>query len=77
MSEELKPCPFCGGTGTIKAVNKNYGFTIWCQCKKCNARTNGYCPSTNNEDETIESIENCKNRAVEAWNRRANDGKTD
>ena len=77
MNEELKSCPFCGGTGIIKAVNKNYGLTIWCQCKKCGARTEGYCPSTNNEDETIESIEQCKNRAVTLWNRRANDGKAD
>lgn len=28
-------------------------------------------------DETIDNIENCKNRALEQWNRRANDGKTD
>lgn len=34
MNNELKSCPFCGGKGVIKAVNKNYGLTIWCQCKK-------------------------------------------
>ena len=32
--ENLKPCPFCGGTGKIKATKKDYiGFTIWCECK--------------------------------------------
>lgn len=77
MSEELKPCPFCGGEAVIKEVNKNYGLTIWCQCPKCGAKTEGYCPNTNNEDKTIDNIENCKNRALEQWNRRANDGKTD
>ena len=77
MREELKPCPYCGGEAVIKAVNKNYGFTIWCQCQKCGARTEGYCPNTNNEDATIDNIENCKNRALEQWNRRANDGKID
>ena len=73
MSEELKPCPFCGGEAVIKAVNRNYGLTIWCQYLKCDARTEGYCPDTNNEDATIDNIENCKNRALEQWNRRVND----
>lgn len=77
MSEELKPCPFCGGKSVIKAVNKNYGLTIWCQCNECGARTEGYCPNTNKEDETMESIEQCKNKTVILWNRRADNGKTD
>lgn len=77
MSEELKPCPFCGGEAVIKAVNRNYGLTIWCQCQKCGARTEGYLPNTNNEDATIDSIENCKNRALEKWNRRVDNGKAD
>lgn len=75
MSEELKPCPFCGGEAVIKAINKSYDFTIWCQCKNtsCAARTAGYCPNTDNEDGLLESIENCKIKAAEVWNRRAND----
>lgn len=28
MSIELKTCPFCGGRAAMKAVNKEYGFTI-------------------------------------------------
>lgn len=75
MSKELKPCPFCGGKAIIKAVDKNYGFTIWCQCKdgNCGARTAGYCPDTSNEDNSLENIERCKNKAIEAWNRRVDD----
>lgn len=70
--EELNPCPFCGGKGVVKAVNKSYGFTIWCACE-CGARTEGFFPDTNKEDDTMENIEKCKERAIEAWNRRAND----
>ena len=76
MSEELKPCPFCGREAKIKAVIKSYGFTIWCACE-CGAKTEGFCPDTNKEDDTMENIEKCKKRAIEAWNRRANDGKID
>lgn len=78
MSEELKPCPFCGGEAKIKAVNqKSYGLTIWCQCKKCGVKTEEYCPITNNEDTTLDSIEKCKNTVLEQWNRRVNDENTD
>lgn len=28
MSKELKTCPFCGERAVMKAVNKEYGFTI-------------------------------------------------
>lgn len=76
MSKELKPCPFCGREAKIKAVIKSYGFTIWCACE-CGAKTEGFCPDTNKEDDTMENIEKCKKRAIEAWNRRANDGKID
>lgn len=41
MSKELKMCPFCGGRAVMKAANKKYGFTIWCQCRKCGAKTRG------------------------------------
>ena len=40
----------------------------------CGARTVGYCPDTSNEDNSLENIERCKNKAIEAWNRRADDG---
>lgn len=76
--ENLKPCPFCGGKGKVKATKKDYvGFTIWCECTKCYAQSGGYCPDLKNEDLALENIGNCADKAIKAWNRRANDEKTD
>ena len=33
MSEELKPCPFCGGEAEIVQVHKN----VYVRCRKCGA----------------------------------------
>ena len=42
LMEKLKPCPFCGGKGKVKAAKKdNVGFTIWCECEKCHAIISG------------------------------------
>ena len=78
MNEKLKPCPFCGGECKIKAAKKEYiGFTIWCECENCHARASGYCPDMKKEDTAIVNIDSCRNKAIEAWNRRANDEKID
>lgn len=70
----LKPCPFCGGEAKLKAFySYNTGFTIWCQCGECDAKTSGYCPDISNEDDAIDNIEGYTRRAVEKWNRRAGD----
>lgn len=77
MDEELKPCPFCGGKAKVKATKKEHiGFTIWCACEscECGARTVGFCPDTNREDNTLENIERCKKKAIKAWNRRTSNG---
>lgn len=62
---ELKPCPFCGDeaiyiTTAIKAGNIVKEFYS-ISCLGCNAEIYKYCKT---EEE-----------AVEAWNRRAEDGK--
>lgn len=78
MNDKLKPCPFCGGECKIKAAKKEYiGFTIWCECENCHARASGYCPDMKKEDTAIVNIDSCRNKAIEAWNRRANDEKID
>lgn len=68
MSEKLKRCPFCGGNAKLKLRNVNSTITIWCECTKCNAKTEGYCPNISNHETAMELIENCKEMAIEAWN---------
>lgn len=36
MSEELKPCPFCGGKAKLIF---RFGIDICCECTECEART--------------------------------------
>ena len=65
MSNELKPCPFCGHMGTLKEYERRFFFETdvfyYAQCNCCGARTE-LC-----EDASV---------ATEKWNRRANDGKS-
>lgn len=71
--KNLKPCPFCGGKGKIKAAKRDYiGFAIWCECEKCSARVDGYCPDLKNENIALENIDSCRDEAIKSWNRRVN-----
>lgn len=55
MTEELKPCPFCGGVEILRA-NAMFGWV--CLCRSCSARG----PSPNNATDV---------EAAAAWNTRA------
>ena len=66
MSKEIKPCPFCGGRATIRAVTpvhsnvKAYGYGgYFVMCENCLTTSNNY---------------NTPERAAEHWNRRYIDG---
>lgn len=65
---KLKPCPFCGGDNLyIVNVNGYFDTTVGVFCNWCKVTVlheNNY-----DEGDTPES----RRRAVEAWNRRAND----
>ena len=56
---ELKPCPFCGADAHM--WHWNYGVAI--ECKEYDPGTHQVCIKARRVDD-----------AIEAWNRRANDG---
>ena len=72
MAEGLKPCPFCGGKAGIWAPTpriSRYREYIFCiVCQNCDLMF-GY-------DEDYGGIFETDQEAIEAWNRRANDGET-
>ena len=55
---ELKPCPFCGGTDLNVKKGK---YMWWVECCNADCRASGGC-------------QHYKKEAIEAWNRRAEDG---
>ena len=63
LMAELKPCPFCGGKPFVQETAHS-----WCNviCDKCGAMTKCVLNSADYSS---------KNLAIEAWNRRAEDGK--
>ncbi len=73
MSEELKPCPFCGGENAAEVIEmkpsipvseclkKRGYFTVWCWT----------CDLMFGYDEDFGGKFDTKEDAIEAWNRRA------
>lgn len=80
---ELKPCPFCGGT-KLKVDSKRSNNTRWeagkpiaahvvtVRCKRCFAR--GPATSVLLGEHEYGAIRKGEESAIEAWNRRAEDG---
>ena len=74
---ELKPCPFCGST-SLKVESKHNGRLYYTgthsatvRCNKCHAR--GGTASCKVEKGKHRADGDTEKRAIEAWNRRAND----
>lgn len=69
MTEELKPCPFCGcGNGNlyIVTIEQQHGFdTVGIFCNGCKQTV------TLEENEWEGDNEPSRRKAIEAWNRRA------
>ena len=83
MQIELKPCPFCGGAKldvSEKSVARDYGtmrcYHVAVYCKDCNT----YGPRVLTEKvknnvypSPFVDFEKAREKAEEAWNRRADD----
>lgn len=68
MSEELKPCPFCGGKAVI-----HVGDGVRVICTVCESKTRTLIDGLSKGRPTGGSV----GKVIELWNRRANDGKID
>lgn len=76
--DELKPCPFCGGTDIRFSVKKTgrfefyYHAAMYCnQCHCYGARIHTAACRERQNRYDIENDAVLKHYAVEAWNRRA------
>jgi Lar family restriction alleviation protein len=66
--DKLLPCPFCGGEAFIYCSGSNgIGIFADVHCKECHASTFRIKIGVSEADAN-------KNIAIEAWNRRSNDG---
>lgn len=90
LNRELKPCPFCGSDkvkveGKTKKALSYEGLehrTYAVRCNKCHARggtasgyiRNSFYHLTERGKELMERECEIRNRATEAWNRRADNG---
>lgn len=62
---ELKPCPFCGGEAEVIKAHQIFErpYVVICKNTKCRA--------------SLGEFSSTREEAIEAWNRRADDGKSD
>lgn len=75
MSEELKPCPFCGGNPRVIkwgiACGIMYDVEINCRNKECGAYQKG-TTSIRDGESSEQARERAYQIAKEKWNRRFN-----
>ena len=81
---ELKPCPFCGGEAVVKwahpffMLKKFHNRYVFAGCVKCNCATPMFNANNHTRSPIFNDVntERAKDKAIEAWNRRAEDGKS-
>lgn len=70
MSEQIKPCPFCGDEATLyqrkSSSSTHLILRVYCCSAECNAESGAFpC-----EIESIEKYDEARAEAIKAWNQR-------
>lgn len=68
----LKPCPFCGGEAVVVIAPR--AGTAYVECKHCSAMMGRYNKGGRTDHKGFWTHFETEEEAIEAWNRRANDG---
>lgn len=77
---DMKPCPFCGGEAELKPSTIYGSPIVFVRCTVCFVRTDYVwidhpsMKATGLDELTRYTKEQAEANAIEAWNRRANDG---
>jgi len=84
MSEELKPCPFCGDKAVFATLlnmssHSDVGVMFEIKCTKCGTKIpKSYeCEMYMDRGGGIRTRKDERAKAIADWNRRVNNGKTD
>ena len=69
MTNELKPCPFCGGEAKLFYSPLNSPTEFWVKCKECGAGgVKSVVHGQFNKQLSDSEIEYGKRVAIESWN---------
>lgn len=79
---ELKPCPFCGGkanffvkVNSTTGTHRGWKFGVYCTMCDSSLPRNDYVLDVDfDPNGEITIVRDERNDAIEAWNRRANNG---
>lgn len=79
---DLKPCPFCGGTAKFlikcfseRGITRGWQFGIYCsKCEITTPKTNYQVEVQLNEFGDIVTTNDERDKAIETWNRRDENG---
>lgn len=72
-SEQIKPCPHCGGAAILNANYSYKGRTFFVFVKCCVCGATGKTYSSADDPEAVEWNNNACNDAITAWNMRTSD----
>ena len=82
MPNELKPCPFCGGEATVELAHPHFVYKkyhdryVIVGCRSCGITTHLYAANNKTRSPLLNkaNTEKAQQKAIEAWNRRADNG---